>query len=157
MSVRGIFICYRHEDSQGEAGRIDDRLRPRYGADRVVRDVTSTPVGTPFPEHLMRKVATCGAVIVVIGRRWLDALAARLDRNDDWLRAEIRTALDSPGVTLIPVLVQGAAMPAPEQLPDDIRALATINAHELTDSRWEFDMRRLIEVVDAADSGPGRR
>src|SRR3989440_5640569 len=36
MSMRGIFICYRHDDAQGEAGRIDDRLRPRYGADSVL-------------------------------------------------------------------------------------------------------------------------
>ena len=148
MSVRGIFICYRREDSQGEAGRIDDRLRPRYGSVRVFRDVYSSPIGTDFPDHLVRTVAACSVMIVVIGRRWLESLLARPERPDDWLRIEIRTALGCPGLTVIPVLVQGAVMPRPRELPDDIRALSTIGAHELSDSRWDYDMKRLLAVLD---------
>src|SRR2546430_11778283 len=110
VGVRGAFIGNRHEDSQGEGGRIDDHLRRRYGPDRVFRDVYDTPAGVAFPDHLVGTVATCDAVIVVIGRRWLADLVARRDRADDWVRAEVRTALDSPGVTVIPVLVRGVSM-----------------------------------------------
>jgi TIR domain len=165
MSAGGIFICYRHEDSQGEAGRIDDHLRGRYGAHRVFRDVYGIPIGRNFPDHLARTVAGCGVVIVVIGRHWLEFLLARPDRPDDWLRMEIRTALGCPDVTVIPVLVQGATMPASDELPDDIRAIATIAAQELSDSRWGYDMSRLAAVIDelvppvtrppAAGSEPG--
>lgn len=148
MSSRGLFICYRREDSQGEAGRIDDRLRPRYGSERVFRDVYSSPPGVDFPEYLVATVEGCAVVILVIGNQWLRSLRSQPDGTDDWLRLEIRTALRSPRVTVIPVLVQGAAMPRSDQLPADIRAIATITAHEISDSRWEYDMTRLLEVVD---------
>ena len=96
----------------------------------------------------MRTVTGCSVVIVVIGRHWLESLVSRLHKADDWLRIEIRTALRCPAVTVIPVLVQGAPMPAPAELPDDVRAIATIAAHELSDSRWDYDMDRLIAVLD---------
>lgn len=148
MSTRGIFICYRHADAQGEAGRIDDRLRPRYGSEQVFRDVYSSSPGVGFPEYLVKAVNGCAVVIVVIGKHWLQSLLRRPDGTDDWLQLEIRTALSSPSVTVIPVLVQGAAMPRPEQLPADIRRIAAIKAHEISDSRWEYDMSRLLQVVD---------
>jgi streptogramin lyase len=50
-------------------------------------------------------------------------------------------------------------MPAIEQLPDDLKALARRNALELSDARWRYDVDRLIEVVErtaTAASGPVR-
>src|SRR5215472_1501858 len=157
MSSRGLFICYRREDSQGEAGRIDDHVRPRYGSERVFRDVYNGPLGADFPDHLVKTVEGCAVVIVVIGKHWLQSFRPRPGGSDDWLRLEIRTGLSSPGVTVIPVLVQGAAMPRAEQLPADIRALATIAAHEISDSRWGYDMSRLFEVVDGLVLPSGRQ
>lgn len=148
MSGRGIFISYRRTDSQGEAGRIDDHLRARYGSPLVHRDVCTIPIGTDLSEHLVRTVAACSVVIVVIGHRWLESFVHRKGRLDDWLRIEIRTAFLSPGVTVIPVLVQDATMPQPEDLPPDIRMIAKITALELSDSRWEYDMGRLIAALD---------
>jgi hypothetical protein len=48
---------------------------------------------------------------------------------------------------VFPVLVAGAQMPAPQQLPDDIRQLARQYAIEVTDSRWEYDTDRLSKAV----------
>jgi hypothetical protein len=149
MSAQGTFICYRREDSQGEAGRIDDRLRPRYGRERVFRDVHDSRPGVPFPDHLRGTVWYCRVALVVIGKRWVELLNARRDQADDWVRIEVETALASPGVTVIPVLVQGATMPGTDDLPDGIRALAYITAHELRDGRpWDDDMNRLIALID---------
>lgn len=159
MSGRGIFISYRRADSQGEAGRIDDHLRPRYGSPLVHRDVCTIPVGADLSEHLVQTVAACSVVIVVIGHRWLESFVRGQGRRDDWLRIEIRTALLNPDVTVIPVLVQDARMPQPEELPPDIRTIARIAALELSDSRWDYDIGRLIAAVDelvpplAADAG----
>ncbi len=147
MSGQGIFISYRREDSQGESGRLDDHLRRRYGHSQVFRDVHDSPPGVSFPEHLARTVATCQVTVVVIGARWLQALHAR-DQGRDWVRLEIGTALRSPGVVVIPVLVQGASMPRQEHLPPDLQPLATITALELSDSRWDYDMSRLVAFLD---------
>lgn len=106
------------------------------------------PAGMTFPEHLVRTVSACSVMLVVIGVRWLESLDARRLRTDDWLRLEIGTALGSARTRVIPVLVQGASMPAPGELPDDLRALSTIAALELSDSRWEYDMKRLVSELD---------
>jgi len=56
-------------------------------------------------------------------------------------------------VTVIPVLVAGARMPDPEQLPDALRPLTRRNAIELSDLRWRFDCERLMSALDVLLSG----
>jgi hypothetical protein len=53
---------------------------------------------------------------------------------------------------VIPVLVGGAKMPLPSDLPSDIRDLTHRNAAELSDLRWSDDIDRLL--VAAASSAP---
>jgi hypothetical protein len=148
MSGKGIFISYRREDTKGECGRLDDRLRGRYGAERVFRDIHDSPPGVSFPQHLERSVSSCRVAIVVLGGRWLESLQSRLNQPEDWVRLEIRSALRSPGVTVIPVLMHNAAMPSADELPEDIRPLSTITAQDLSDNRWDDDVKRLTTVLD---------
>jgi len=50
----------------------------------------------------------------------------RLDQEQDWVRREIRIALQKPGCRVIPVLIDGAELPDErEALPEDISALVT--------------------------------
>jgi hypothetical protein len=51
-------------------------------------------------------------------------------------------------VRVVPVLVEGARMPAETDLPDELKPLARRQAHELTDSRWDYDIGRLFESVE---------
>jgi hypothetical protein len=46
------------------------------------------------------------------------------------------------------VLVEGAAMPRPEDLPADLARLTRLNAIELSDARWTFDVDRLITAIE---------
>ena len=39
-------------------------------------------------------------------------------------------------------------MPEPEDLPDSLAPLARRHAIELSDERWDYDVGRLIEVLD---------
>jgi hypothetical protein len=48
---------------------------------------------------------------------------------------------------VIPVLVGGAAMPPGAELPEDLRQLARLQAHEISDSRGEYDEGRLCELL----------
>ena len=57
---------------------------------------------------------------------WSDAAVkceVRLDNEDDLVRAEIAAAL-TQRIPVIPVVVQNAAMPIADDLPEDIRLLA---------------------------------
>jgi hypothetical protein len=57
--------------------------------------------------------------------------------------------LRRPDVQVLPVLVAGAEMPAPEELPDSIRRLPDLNAIDLSDNlrRRRDDVRHLITTL----------
>lgn len=63
---------------------------------------------------------------------------------------EIAAALERDSALVISVLVAGAGMPSPEQLPEPLRPLALRQAVELSDPRWSFDVARLSDVIRRA-------
>ena len=145
-----IFIGYRREDSAGHAGRLFDRLVAHFGAAQVFRDIDSIDAGADFVEAVRQKVETCDALLVLIGPRWLSATDAdgrwRLADEQDLVRVEITTAL-ARNARVIPVLLQGAAMPRSSDLPGALAALARRNAVQIRDSHFDHDADELIRVL----------
>lgn len=145
----GIFISYRREDSAGHAGRLYDRLSEHFGEDQVFMDLAIAP-GAAFAQMIESAVASCGALIALIGDEWLDAQTAsgerRLDDPRDFVRLEISSALER-GIPVIPVLVHGARMPRAEELPEPLAELSERNAIELSDARWNYDTGRLVKAL----------
>jgi hypothetical protein len=157
----GVFISYRREDGGYPAGWLFDRLAARFGGARVFKDVDSVEPGDDFTASISEAVGSCAVLLAVIGRSWLTVADAggrrRLDDPADWVRLEIEIAL-ARGIRVIPVLVDGASMPRPEQLPPGMAGLARRQAVELSHARFSADSARLIRVVDmavAAGSGGG--
>ena len=64
----------------------------------------------------------------------------------DFVRLEIATAL-SHDVRTIPILVDGATMPAAADLPADIQALVRRNAVEISHQRFAADTARLVRAL----------
>lgn len=145
-----IFINYRREDSAGHAGRLLDRLRERFPG-RVFMDIDTIQPGVDFVDVIEQAVGSCEVLIVMIGREWLTATDAsghrRLDNSADFVRLEVATAL-ARGIRVIPVLVEGAAMPRADELPPDLAKLARRNAIELSDARWAYDVDRLLRTIE---------
>lgn len=148
--MSGIFISYRREDSAAHAGRLYDRLSNRFGAEQVFMDVDDIPPGADFAAHIDAKVASCDAMIVVIGKNWLTVRNAagqlRLSDPADFVGLEVALALQR-GVLVIPVLVAGAAMPKREELRKDLQPLARRNALTLSDQDFQRDADILIETL----------
>jgi hypothetical protein len=143
-----IFVNYRREDASGYAGRLYEWLSGRFGRDRVFRDVNAIEPGADFVAAIENEVASCEVVLVVIGRQWLGCASdgqRRLDNPNDYVRLEIASAL-AGNVHVIPVLVEGASMPRGHELPDDLKPLARRQALEVSETRWEFDVGRLIDT-----------
>jgi predicted ATPase len=148
-----IFINYRREDTRHAAGRLDVDLAERYGADNVFLDTRSIRPGESFRDVIERAGGVSDVLIALIGERWLDARderGRRLDDPDDLVRAEIEAALERE-VRVIPALVDGTAMPSPDELPDTIRALCERNAVELGHSRWRADVASLIDAIESGE------
>lgn len=147
----GVFISYRRSDSEGHAGRLYDRLKDRFGAEQVFRDIDKIEPGSNFIDVLNRALGSCSVLLAVIGKTWLTTTDAtqrrRLDDPGDLTRLEIKTALER-GIRVIPVLVQGAAMGSPQELPEDLRNLSYIQALELSTNRWDYDVDLLVKSIE---------
>lgn len=152
----GIFISYRREESAGHAGRIYDRLREKFGKNRVFMDVSAIEPGVDFVEAIDHAVGSCAVLLVVIGRRWLECSNAagqrRLDDPKDFIRLEVGTALRRT-IRVIPVLVQNAEMPGEEALPEELKLLARRNAIEINDSHWDSDLSQLVDTLERVMAG----
>jgi hypothetical protein len=148
---RAIFISYRRDDSEGEAGRLFDDLVRSFGEDSVFMDVSGINPGMDFRKAIDDNVASCGVLLAMIGPAWCsmrnNAGARRLDDPNDFVRLEIASAL-ARNIAVIPVLVHDAKMPRPEELPDNLKDLAFRNSVEITHARWNSDVQLLTQALE---------
>ena len=146
-----IFLCYRRQDTQWFARGLFQSLAGKYGPEQVFRDIDGTPAGVRFSTWIETKVGQCTVMVVLIGDAWSSAKdqhgQRRLDLPKDWVRQEIEAALRRD-IPIIPVRVQGAAMPSEDDLPPSIADLTGFQSAEVTDSRWDFDVAMLIQAID---------
>jgi hypothetical protein len=145
-----IFLSYRREDTEGQAGRLYDDLVAAFGSDSVFMDVAAIQPGRDFRKSIDQSLSSCGVFLSLIGKSWLTAKDTsgqrRLDDPADFVRIETGAALKRD-IPVIPVLVQGVSPPKPDQLPDDLKELAFRNAVELTHARWNSDIQVLIKAL----------
>ena len=146
-----VFISYRREDTEGQARALFQDLVLRLGRNSVFMDVDSIALGRDFREVLQERLASCDLMLALIGKDWLDgkdrAGRRRLENPGDFVRLEIAAALKR-NIPVTPLLLQGAQMPSPEQLPEDLRDLAFRNGFELSHNRWESDVQELVKRLN---------
>jgi hypothetical protein len=105
-----------------------------------------------FAESINEALRTCDAFITLIGRHWLEADSAghrRIDDSEDWVRTEIAVAL-SREIRVIPVLVDGAALPQKADLPAELVGLAEHQALIMDNSTWQLGIDRLVLGINAS-------
>lgn len=123
-----------------------DRLVQRFGEENVFKDLDSMEPGADFAQVIEDTVASCDAVLVVIGSDWV---SPRLEDPDDWVRLEVAHAL-AREVRVVPVLVEGAQMPASTELPDDLSALPRRHAVDLSETGWHAQVGELMDRLEAS-------
>jgi hypothetical protein len=153
---RGVFLNYRREDAGAHARLLQLKLAQRFPGVPVFMDLDSIEAGADFAEAIRSGVGSCAVLVAVIGAKWLtiadDEGGRRLDDPDDYVRYEIRAALER-GVAVIPVLVDDARAPRRQQLPDDLHRLARLNALEVSLTRLDYDAARLMDAIGRALPG----
>ncbi len=146
-----IFINYRREDAEGYAIILQDRLAKHFGEKQLFMDVDNIEPGADFMKAIEKSLSCCEVILVLIGARWLDAKDEagnrRLDNSNDLLRIEIETALKS-NARVIPVLLHGTVMPTADNLPDSLAPLTRLHAIEISSSRRDYDIERLITTLE---------
>ncbi len=146
-----IIISYRRVDTESVSGRIRDRLALRYGEAAIYMDIDSIPYGVDFRAHINDAINGSDVVIAVVGKSWLGKRRAhkpRIFSENDPIRIEIETALES-NVVVIPILVEGAQMPEPDELPETLKGFAFRNAATVESGRdFGVHVDRLIRSID---------
>ena len=146
----GVFISYRRRDSAPYARSLHERLLDEFRSERIFMDVADIAPGDNFVQRIDRALDAVDAVIVLIGEQWLTVADGqsqpRIEDPADMVHVEIATALRR-GKRVFPVTVGGAKMPPASALPGPLKGLAQLNAVELSDTRWAYDVGRLIDAL----------
>lgn len=143
-----IFISYRRQETAWPARQLYDVLVARFGVESVFKDVDDIEPGDDFVDRITDAVAACDVLLALIGPHWVtmtdEGGQRRLDNPDDFVRLELKAALGR-GVRVVPILVDGARMPAPEDLPEDIAAITRRQAVEI--NPVGFNTERLFTTL----------
>jgi len=153
-----VIISYRRDDTGAITGRICDRLRARFGAEKVYMDIDSNPIGVDYRAHIDESLGRCDMLLAVIGSHWLgtgEVGARRIDDPSDLVRLEVTRAL-ARGIRVVPLLIDETEIPSLEQLPEDLKGLKFRQAFRV-DSGVDFHhhLDRLCAAIEAASQNAG--
>ena len=145
-----VFVSYRRGDSAGHTGRLSDTLAASLGVENVFHDVDAVAAGADFVAAIGAELDRCDAVLAVIGPTWSTVTgpdgSPRLNHPGDYVHHELASALRRD-IPVVPVLVSGATMPAPDALPDELRPLLQRQAVTLRDDSWLRDVNGLVDSL----------
>ena len=148
--TKSVFLNYRREDSSGSSGRMFDLLSHKLTGARVFMDVDALEPGVDFTRAMDEQLAGCDYFIAVVGPNWANAQAAdgrrRLDNPNDYVRVEIEAALRR-GIRVVPVLVDGAKMPQPNDVPESLKPFCTRNAFVVAHHKFASDIDDLAIAI----------
>lgn len=140
---RRIFISYRREDTEADAGRLYSDLEREFGRERIFKDVDDVPLGASVRRRISDAIAESAVVVVLVGPNWRPE---RMAGENDWVRVEIELALEFR-VPIIPVRLRRAELPMPSDIPESVRELCDLNAAELEHASWKRDMQPLLSAL----------
>jgi|GEM_PF-2125357 len=145
-----IFLSYRRSDARADARSIYQRLQRDFGTRRLFIDIDTIEKGHDFRIALDEALTSTSVMLVLVGKDWLDTRddqgRRRLDDPSDFVRIEVTRAFELE-LTVVPVLIDGAEIPRTDQLPDDIKDLASRQALRLSHDNFARDMDGLADVI----------
>lgn len=147
VPVPDIFVNYRAADARFGAAATYELLSSRFGRHRLFLDNQTILPGTSYVSELNRTLESIRVLLVLIGPTWLAEDPDRpgqllLERDQDWVRREIRRALERD-VHVVPVLLDGTRLPAWNVLPQDISQLVRKQVAEIRHHHLGEDVKRL--------------
>lgn len=147
----GLFVSYRRADTAAYAGRLRDSLSAHIDRERIFMDIDTISGGVDFPEAIETAIGSAQAMLVVIGDQWLELAGEdghpRIQDPQDFVRMEVALGLES-GIRVFPVLVGGAKVPSETDLPENLKDLVRRNACEISNTRWDYDVGKMLEDLE---------
>jgi hypothetical protein len=157
-----VYLSHLRSDSAAEAAGVVAALRRRHGRRAVVVGPPPVPWGASLRDEVRHAICGCDVVCVVIGTDWTTSTNGtgrrRLMLVRDPVRVEVETALGA-GIPTVPVLVDGAAAPDPDDLPETMRELAQrvpVAVAAGSDPARHADLLTHLELLAAPAVRPAR-
>ncbi|HYN62759.1 MAG TPA: TIR domain-containing protein [Rubrivivax sp.] len=145
-----LFVSYQRADTAVAAHALAYALR--LGGHEVFVDTGSIGVGELYRQVIANAVSSCNLVFALIGPAFD---ARRLHEPTsvvayEWQRARFH------GLSVVPVLVDSAAMPAQAQLPPALRWFTRRNALPLRSGSFSADIGNCVAAVPTLADAPRR-
>lgn len=154
LPFRRLGLVYRHSDGEHVAKRLQAFLQRQLPEVEYLPEQRWTGSITPRP------VDEETLLLVLIGSQWLlardTAGKPRLSQPRDWLRRELEAAFAHRS-RVVPILLDGVAVPTADQLPESLRPLTHLQALRLDAERWDADGERLVATLNAWRTPPPDR
>ncbi|MDV9170456.1 toll/interleukin-1 receptor domain-containing protein, partial [Streptomyces sp. W16] len=145
-----VFVNYRTADTGYGAAACYESLARAFGPERVFRDCVSMRPGELYPQAIRQALEETRILLVLIGPDWFaedpDTGRRLVDREDDWVRREIRRAFERD-IPVVQVALDGAPLVVADELPPDIARLAHCQAAYVTHRALGEDVRRLADGI----------
>jgi hypothetical protein len=145
-----VFLNYRVADEPFGAAMLDIALSERFGTAAVFLASKSIPLGSAWEEEMFAAVAESTAVLVLMGRNWLDARgkdgSRRIEDPTDYVRREILLAMKL-GKNVIPVRLNVPRLTDAALLPDELAGLLLRQDIEVRYRAAKIDMDRLADKL----------
>jgi hypothetical protein len=155
-SSLALFISYRRQDSGETVGRIHDHLRQAFEEEHIFLDVDRQTAGEDYRKVIGQALDRADVLLAVVGEHWLTVTdregRRRLDDSEDMVRVELETALERQ-LRVIPVLIEGATMPGPADVPLSLQPLCYRTAVPVRpDPDFRSDLERLVAALRGTDA-----
>jgi CheY-like chemotaxis protein len=145
-----VFVSYQHADTPFAAHALGYALR--LADHEAFVDTGSIGGGELYPQAISNWVAEANVVLALIGPAFD---VARLSEPTsvvafEWRRAQFH------GCPVVPVLVDGGAVPSGPELPPELRWFTKRNAYSLRRSSFSGDVATLVDAVSSLSVTPRR-
>lgn len=161
FAVRRIFICYRRDPDRAEAEFLYDALCKVYCKRHVFLDAESIPVGVPYRVFIKDRIRASNVFLPVIGKNWADLTdkngQKRLDDPEDLLRQEVETALNTPGMKIVPIVIDPAESLQANGLPIELQPLAEAQDHRIYSVHRDAGYKELMRSLGGGFCRMSRR
>ena len=153
-TMKPVYISYRREDASKVADFLFEKLTAKYGPRAVVIDFDRALSNSEKKAKIEAAIRESSVLIALIGRRWLDCInekevEAQIDHR---VVFELATAVRA-NITIIPLLVDGAAPPSFEQIPAEIKFISSL--HQINfGSDEESGFAEVTRTLSNFDVGP---
>jgi hypothetical protein len=145
-----LFVNYRRTDDREFVETLRLQFMNRYGRENVFMDFDSLPNFTNFEEFIKQKVRDSDAVIMMIGKQWVNLLEEKAANDEpDYVLLELEEAVKHNKL-IAPIRVRDAVMPKPAAIPDWLRPVTMRNAPDIHPGRHLIDdVTRMINDLEA--------